>query len=155
MPGRPDGTFSEPDWLGMFLVFVLAIIYSLIFLYEKKRNSKNEYLNSKQNQNNDTPNKKQKLDLSSLNFRNWKWSGIWKFKLAIPCLYFILLLSYLLLILTVARSAWVGVLAVTGLFLMFILTGFLLCLVYPVFYYFSGFFYPVYVIDYLHLSFFN
>ncbi|MFC1644646.1 O-antigen ligase family protein [Patescibacteria group bacterium] len=31
MPGRPNATFTEPDWLGMFLVFVLALMYALSY----------------------------------------------------------------------------------------------------------------------------
>ena len=31
MPGRPNATFTEPDWLGAFLVFVLALVYALSF----------------------------------------------------------------------------------------------------------------------------
>lgn len=33
MPGRPNAAFSEPDWLGMFLVFVLAVIYAVMYFY--------------------------------------------------------------------------------------------------------------------------
>lgn len=33
MPGRPNGTFSEPDWFGLFLTFFLAIIFALIYKY--------------------------------------------------------------------------------------------------------------------------
>ena len=31
MPGRPNATFTEPDWLGIFLVILLAIFYTLIY----------------------------------------------------------------------------------------------------------------------------
>ncbi|MFC1637863.1 O-antigen ligase family protein [Patescibacteria group bacterium] len=31
MPGRPNATFAEPDWLGMFLVFVMALMYALSY----------------------------------------------------------------------------------------------------------------------------
>jgi O-antigen ligase len=37
MPGRPNATFSEPDWLGIFLVFSLAALYSLIIYFHKDR----------------------------------------------------------------------------------------------------------------------
>jgi len=38
MPGRPNGTFAEPDWLGIFLVFLTAAIFSLIYYFEKNKN---------------------------------------------------------------------------------------------------------------------
>lgn len=31
MPGRPNATFAEADWLGMYLVFAISILYSLNF----------------------------------------------------------------------------------------------------------------------------
>ena len=36
MPGRPNGTFSEADWYGLFLTFVLAAIYCLIMSSEQR-----------------------------------------------------------------------------------------------------------------------
>ena len=36
MPGRPNGTFTEPDWLGIYLVFLLAMLFVLI--YHSKQN---------------------------------------------------------------------------------------------------------------------
>jgi len=38
MPGRPNATFAEPDWLGIFLVFLLAVGYALIKYFEKEKN---------------------------------------------------------------------------------------------------------------------
>ena len=34
MPGRPNSTFTEADWLGIFLVLLIAVIYSIIFKYQ-------------------------------------------------------------------------------------------------------------------------
>ncbi len=31
MFGRPNSTFTEPDWLGIYLVFMLAVFFSLVF----------------------------------------------------------------------------------------------------------------------------
>ena len=35
MPGRPNATFLEADWMGIFLVLFLAILYSTIFYFQK------------------------------------------------------------------------------------------------------------------------
>lgn len=37
MPGRPNATFAEPDWYGIYLIFSLAVLYGVIF-YLKNRN---------------------------------------------------------------------------------------------------------------------
>ncbi|EKE20176.1 MAG: hypothetical protein ACD_8C00046G0001 [uncultured bacterium] len=36
MPGRPNGTFVEADWLGVYIVFLLAIVLSMFHLLRKK-----------------------------------------------------------------------------------------------------------------------
>jgi len=36
MPGRPNATFTEPDWYGIYLVFTLAVLYSVIFYLKNK-----------------------------------------------------------------------------------------------------------------------
>ncbi|MEI7621015.1 MAG: O-antigen ligase family protein [Candidatus Moraniibacteriota bacterium] len=36
MAGRPNGSFTEPDWLGAYLVFLLATILTIIFQQNKK-----------------------------------------------------------------------------------------------------------------------
>jgi hypothetical protein len=38
MPGRPNGTFTEPDWYGIFLVLILAILLGNIYQCSKKDN---------------------------------------------------------------------------------------------------------------------
>jgi len=35
MPGRPNATFTEADWFGIFLVFLLACVFSLIYYVNK------------------------------------------------------------------------------------------------------------------------
>lgn len=68
MGGRPNAAFAEPDWLGIFLVFVLAMSFAAEFFLARGRNKKG-YLSS-------------------------------SFVLAV--------LLLVALILTVARSAWLG-----------------------------------------------
>lgn len=87
MPGRPNATFTEADWLGIFLVLILAMVYSLIFYFHKRRDSiKSKISNS-------------------------------KFLIPNSFLYLLLTVCYILLILTVSRSAWLSVLIMTIIFI--------------------------------------
>ena len=43
MAGRPNGTFTEPDWLGIYLVFLFSIILTIIY-YQNKKNKSNRIL---------------------------------------------------------------------------------------------------------------
>jgi drug/metabolite transporter (DMT)-like permease len=36
MPGRPNSTLTEPDWLGLYLVLVVAGIYALVYYFAQK-----------------------------------------------------------------------------------------------------------------------
>ncbi len=114
MPGRPNSTFNEPDWLGIFLVFLLAVIYSLVYFFqhchserippwreESKNLIQNKFIRS--------------LDLLRHSFSEAS-------KLGMTFLYVFLALDYLLLILTVSRSAWLGTGVVTLIFLLITLT---------------------------------
>lgn len=92
MPGRPNGTFGEADWLGIFLVLLISVIYILIY---KSSNDKFQIPNQIQNPNS---------------------------KLLIM-VYALLTVIFVLLILTVSRSAWLGALVVTFIFLFTIWTN--------------------------------
>jgi len=85
MPGRPNATFPEPDWLGMFLVFALSAIYAVIYFYERRSVEENA---------NDAVSKTGKFFL-----------------------YVSLAPIFVLLFITVSRSAWLGAAAVTFVFL--------------------------------------
>ena len=105
MPGRPNGTFTEADWLGIFLLLLLAVAYSLMFYVYKKRDviiDAAQISNSKFQISNKIPN---------LNFQILK-----------IFLFGFLILIFITLILTVARSAWVGAVAVTTVFLFLVFT---------------------------------
>lgn len=41
MPGRPNATFMEADWYGIFLVLLLGVLYSLIYYFRKQSGNKN------------------------------------------------------------------------------------------------------------------
>lgn len=82
MHGRANATFSEADWLGMFLVLLLAVLYIAAY---------NFYC---------------KMKLLKL--------GIKTFMFGYSCFVWIfIILSWVALILTVARSAWLGVAAIS------------------------------------------
>lgn len=77
MPGRINATFTEADWLGIFLVFLLSILYVLAYnLYEK---------------------------IKIFGFRHNKTNVGYAF-----FVWFLIILSNIALVLTVARSAWLG-----------------------------------------------
>lgn len=76
MPGRPNGTLGEPDWLGLFILFLLAP--TLLWMKEQLT---------------------ERFDFRKI----WlPWGS--------------LLLIFTVLILTVSRSAWLGALILTGVF---------------------------------------
>lgn len=105
MPGRPNGTFAEADWLGMFVTCVIAVIYGLIYW---TRNKKQE-TNTKQ--------------ISNYKFQITNKFSISEFLILKLALYLMLTASYLVLILSVSRSAWLGALMVTFIFLMTVFTN--------------------------------
>jgi hypothetical protein len=95
MPGRPNSTFAEPDWLGIYLVFLIAVILSILYFYEKN-----------------------KINISdSINHEHHSIA-----KANIILLYCLLFFVITLLILTVSRSAWLGALATSIVFLILIFT---------------------------------
>ncbi len=103
MPGRPNATFTEADWYGIFLAFLLAIIYSLIYFF----NMESEKVSPK------IPNFKFKISNLIQNSN---------FEIQFFFLHILLIISYISLILTVSRSAWLGAFAITFIFLLIILT---------------------------------
>jgi hypothetical protein len=95
MPGRPNGTFTESDWLGMYLVILIGAIYSVIF-----------YL----------------TNITENTTRGGTDIPVRNLKLFF--LYLFLISTYILLILTVSRSAWLGAFFVTFVFLWAVFTDF-------------------------------
>lgn len=88
MVGRPNGTFSEADWLGMFAVAMLGVGLSLLF--------------------------RQRL-LWRRPFVSWRTAG------GSFLLYSFLTITLITLILSMARSAWLGAAALAGVFFFMVL----------------------------------
>lgn len=113
MPGRPNAFFSEPDWLGMYLIFSTSLALSVLFflrekIFSKKLDHEKETL--LREKGSEEENTKRSLGMS----RDTIWLML--------CFGF-LTLSFLGLLLTVARSAWIGALLSTILFLKLLLFG--------------------------------
>jgi len=104
MPGRPNATFAEADWLGIYLVLLLAVIYTLIYFVNRKCDSSESVI-------------------FNFQFSIFNEFPISKFSIFKLFLYLLLTACYILLILTVSRSAWLGALAVTFVFLFSIWTN--------------------------------
>ncbi|EKE15587.1 MAG: hypothetical protein ACD_11C00128G0001, partial [uncultured bacterium] len=94
MPGRPNATFTEADWLGMYVTFLIAILFSIIFYLSKKY-----------------PKKEGGQISEFFNTRNL-------LLLFAHCFNVLLLV---VLIITVARSAWLGAGVVAIIFLLLVL----------------------------------
>lgn len=99
MPGRPNATFTEPEWLGAFLIVLISSAVALISCFSRKsvRSSEDEQI----------------FWLRQI----WQSQTISKF--TILKLFFCLILSafYLILIITVSRSAWLGAVSAVIAFL--------------------------------------
>ena len=93
MPGRPNATFTEADWLGIFLVLFISVIYILIYL------------------------------IFNFQFSIFKQFSRLKFLITKILLFLLLTSCFVLLILTVSRSAWLGALAMTFIFLFTVFTN--------------------------------
>lgn len=101
MPGRPNTTFTEADWLGIFLVLAISIIYTIVYF----RHSNTALAEEE----------------SYSNYGTRSFSR--KSEIRMTIIYLFLILNYILLILTVSRSAWMGMAFVTILFLFIALTN--------------------------------
>ncbi|QQS15707.1 MAG: O-antigen ligase family protein [Candidatus Moraniibacteriota bacterium] len=102
MPGRPNAFFSEPDWLGMFFILSGTIALALLFLdLTRNRVTEGEMLSGHL--------------LSDRCRRTFRQSAVLLLSFAF------LALSWTGILLTVARSAWVGFALSSFLFPMLLL----------------------------------
>ncbi|MGW8184868.1 MAG: O-antigen ligase family protein [Candidatus Moraniibacteriota bacterium] len=82
MPGRANATFTEADWLGMFLVLLLTILYVVAYNFYSK------------------------MKILKLSYKTYMFGY--------SCFVWVMIvLSWMALIITVARSAWLGAGVVT------------------------------------------
>ncbi len=88
MPGRPNSTLTEPDWLGFYLVLIIACAYALTYFFTQK-------------------------------FNNEKTAR----RMNIITIHIYLIIAFALLLISVSRSAWLGVIAMTIVFLVAIFTN--------------------------------
>ena len=105
MAGRPNSTFSEADWLGMYLVLLTGIIYILIYHFYVIASE------AKQSRNDMTGELKNEIATVATLPRNDIF------------LYVFLILTFILLILTVSRSAWLGALVSYVVFVLIFFIG--------------------------------
>jgi hypothetical protein len=106
MPGRPNGTFVEADWMGMFLVVFISVMYALLY-----KISNFQFPISNKNHNDQIQN--EELPVAS-----------YRLLITKAFLFFLLTSSFILLVLTVSRSAWLGAIFATIIFLIAIFTNF-------------------------------
>ncbi len=106
MPGRPNAFFPEPDWLGMFLIFSSSIFLSLMFFLLERGSLK---INGE-------------MQNEKCTMKNFEKSSLYSF-FKFFILHFSFLTLLLGLLLTVARSAWVGFAFSALLFLKLLLVG--------------------------------
>jgi len=129
MPGRPNGTFLEADWLGMFLVLFISVIYVLIYF---RHSESRQEVGMKNLLNNTTSNNFEQIPayrqagFAPAGSRPQDDGLIANYQLLVTKLFLYLLLtsSFVLLILTVSRSAWLGAFFATFIFLWAIFTDF-------------------------------
>ena len=115
MAGRPNATFTEADWLGIYISLLLAIVYSCLFYFNKKRDDINE---DAQISNFQFPISKQ---ITISKYSGFARSGEAR-QIIETALYAFLVVVYIMLILTVSRSAWVGALVTTFVFILIFFT---------------------------------
>ncbi len=127
MPGRPNATFFEADWLGIFLVFLISFMYSILYYFQNKTGNSEEKISNFSAKGGPTFDWQFLISkqFSIIKLQNFKLNQNSKLKIKNLFLYLILTAVYTLLVLTVARSAWLGAGVVSVLFFIFIIWRYL------------------------------
>jgi hypothetical protein len=98
MVGRPNATFSEADWLGLFTIFALgaglAILTFLLDVFSESERERGGIISS------------------------------WRYSSQVSLVGLTLTLTFVVLLLSVARSAWLGAVVLTEVFFIGILLSF-------------------------------
>lgn len=96
MPGRPNATFAEADWFALYCVFVIAALYALLFYLKRVMRAVRRGSGS-----------------SLAGFSRFFVTRELRLSLAV---YLSLIVLYIGLVVSVARSAWIGAVVVFVLF---------------------------------------
>jgi hypothetical protein len=118
MFGRPNSTFTEPDWLGVFLCFALAVLLSLLRFCHPERPPAGEAGSRGICMEDKIASHKVGAQIPPLPLRlaSLAQCPVGMTKIII---YFLIFLNLTLLILTLSRSAWIGATAVIFFYLIF------------------------------------
>lgn len=92
MVGRPNSVFTEPDWMGAFLVVCIGAVYAILACVQ--------------------PFKEQEGSLQKQGYWKVPFTGIF-FRTSSFSLYVLLILFFVALIISVSRSAWLSVAVIT------------------------------------------
>jgi len=104
MFGRPNSTFTEADWLGIFLCFALAVSLSLLYFCHPERSRRICAEDKMASHGVHT-------QIPPLRFASVGMTGI--------IIYILIFLNLTLLVLTLSRSAWIGAAIVIFFWLIF------------------------------------
>jgi hypothetical protein len=96
MPGRPNAFFAEADWLGMYLVVLMSVVYAMLFAFGRQEGAESRR----------PPVSRKERWFVWCRENGWLKMLLWVLLVAIV----------MALVLSVARSAWLGAAASTVLF---------------------------------------
>ena len=113
MPGRPNATFTEADWLGAFIVLAITFIYALLYYRHSELIRDSE---EAKNLPYDTISNGNEQILRPAGRRPQDDGTSDNAVLRMTSLYVFLILLFIVLILTVSRSAWLAAFAAYVIF---------------------------------------